>query len=108
MSIEINGLPNRQIQDSADSNRVTADKPSAKSSHPATTPTTGDQFSLTSTASQLQKLTDEVKQLPVVDADLVAEVQRSVVTGSFQFEPVQAADNLLTQERELASLDTQK
>jgi hypothetical protein len=46
--------------------------------------------------------------MPVVDVQRVSDVQRAVGTGSFQFEPATAADNLVTQERELALLDISK
>jgi len=43
----------------------------------------------------------------MVDAERVTAVQRSVATGSLVIQPAVAADNMLTQERELAVLESQ-
>jgi len=109
MSILINGLPGSQIQDIGNNSRVNSQGSTNKSSavSGAASEHSDDKVSLTSSATQLQQLTQQVSQLPVVDVERVTEVQRSVATGSFEFEPMVAADNMLTQERELAVLESQ-
>ena len=109
MTVEISGLPGRQIQNTGDSQQVApSGRPSGNNSASATSGSGGDRVSLTSSALRLQDLATQVSQLPVVDMGLVNGVQRSLDTGSFQFQPEQAADNLLTQEKELATLAVQE
>ncbi len=109
MSVEISGLSGRQIQNAGDNRQVGAtDGPQTGKGPAAPAGDSGDRVSLTSSATRLQDLAAQVASMPVVDATLVNEVQRSLATGSFQFEPAQAADNLLTQEKELATLEIQK
>jgi len=109
MSIPISGLPGGQIRNTGDNNRVNSQGSTSKNSAVSSAPSGhgDDKVSLTSSATQLQQLTQQVSQLPVVDVERVTEVQRSVATGSFEFEPMVAADNMLTQERELAVLESQ-
>jgi len=109
MNIPINGLPGSQIQNTGESSRVNSQGSTNESSavSSAASGQGDDKVSLTSSATQLQQLTQQVSQLPVVDVERVTEVQRSVATGSFEFEPMVAADNMLTQERELAVLESQ-
>ena len=62
-----------------------------------------DTVSITGSAAQLQELTAQVASLPVEDAQHVSDVQRSIASGNYHFEPEDAAENLLTQEREFAA-----
>ena len=62
----------------------------------------GDTLSLTSTAGELQQLEGRIKQMPVVDAQLVDEVQRKLSTGSFRVDPESSASKLLDMERSLS------
>lgn len=105
MSIEINGLPGRNIQSAGDNRQVNSTKSATSSISQSSKPASDDKVSLTSSATQLRELSSRIAQLPVVDAGIVAETQRAVATGSFRFEPAVAADNLLTQEKELATLE---
>ena len=107
MSVEINGLPGRQIQNAGDNRQVTSAKSATSSTPQSSRPSSDDKVSLTSSATHLQELSSRIAQLPVADAGVVAETQRAVATGSFRFEPAVAADNLLTQEKELATLEVQ-
>ncbi len=74
---------------------------SAASSHALhRTPAGGgdDSISLTNTASQLQQLESRISMMPVVDAQLVEEVQRKLATGSFRIDPDSAASKMLMME----------
>jgi len=109
MSVEISGLPGRQIQNTGNNQQVASSDKTRGSSADSTTASSGDdKVSLTRSAIRLQDLATQVSQLPVVDMGVVSGVQRSLATGSFQSQPEQAADNLLTQEKELASLEIHK
>jgi len=107
MSVEIKGLSGGKIQNTGDNRQVTSAKSANNGSAHSSRPAGDDKVSLTSTATQLQELSTRIAQLPVADTALVAETQRAVATGSLQFEPAVAADNLITQEKELATLETQ-
>jgi negative regulator of flagellin synthesis FlgM len=61
-----------------------------------------DQVNLSNQAAQLQTLEAEIANLPVVDTQRVQDVQRTLATGSFQIEPAQVADKLLSFEAGLA------
>jgi negative regulator of flagellin synthesis FlgM len=106
MSVEIRGLTGKPI--TAGSNKKTS---STAGNAGAGTPSTGaaaagdDTVSFTGSATQLQRLEAQIASLPIADAERVSNVQRSLATGSYQFEPEDAADNLLTQEREFAQAD---
>ena len=107
MSVEFNGVSDRNIGNTGEKRQVaSANASPQRAPSPGRVSSAGDQVSLTSSATQLKTLESQVAQLPMVDVQRVSDVQRSVATGSFSFEPVEAADNLLTQERELASLET--
>ncbi|MCB1752186.1 MAG: flagellar biosynthesis anti-sigma factor FlgM [Gammaproteobacteria bacterium] len=105
MSVEINGLPGRNIQSAGDNRQVASAKSATGGNRRSSAAASDDKVSLTSSATQLQELSSRIAQLPVADAALVAETQRAVATGSFHFEPAVAANNLLTQEKELATLE---
>ncbi|MCB1859057.1 MAG: flagellar biosynthesis anti-sigma factor FlgM [Gammaproteobacteria bacterium] len=105
MGVEISGLRGKQVQNSG-SSRQTSSAKSSTGTRPSAAPS-DDKLSLTGSASKLQALATQVAQLPVVDVGLVDETQRAIATGSFHFEPVDAAENLLTQEKELATLESQ-
>ena len=61
----------------------------------------GDTVSLTGTAAQLQQLESQITMMPVIDAQLVQEVQHKLATGSFHVDPESAATKLLTMETSL-------
>lgn len=109
MSVEISGLLGGKVKNTDDNQQVvSSDKTRGNSGTTTTAGGRDDTVSLTSSAIRLQDLATQVSQLPVVDMSVVNGVQRSLATGSFQPQPEQAADNLLTQEKELATLEIQK
>jgi flagellar biosynthesis anti-sigma factor FlgM len=108
MSVKIN-LPGRHIQkNSGASSQVAAMGKSGKAAQAGPASAGRDQFSLTSSATQLKALEEQIAAQPSVDTQRVSGVQRAVLSGSFQFEPVVAADNMLSQEKEFAMLEMKK
>ncbi len=65
----------------------------------------GDTVSLTVSATRLRELEAQIASLPIADAQRVSDVQRSLATGTFAFEPEDAAENLLAQERQFSQLE---
>lgn len=111
MSVEVNGLGGRSIQPATGETaqtRTQENQASANSARTGGASGGADRVSLTDSATQLQALESRIAALPVVDSQRVTDVQRALATGSFQIEPAQAADNLLTQEREFAMLEVSK
>lgn len=109
MSVDFNGVSGKNIRNPGDNSQVAAtDASKQQPAAPDKPSAAGDQVSLTHSATQLKALEKQVSELPVVDVKRVTSVQRSVNIGSFSFEPVKAADNLVTQERELAMLEISK
>ncbi len=105
MGIEISGLQGKPVQNSGENRQITSTKAASNRSSGPTAKSKDDSFSLTDSATKLQALATQVAQLPMVDMEIVDETQNAINTGSFEFEPVDAAENLLTQEQELASLE---
>jgi len=107
MSVEINGLSGRNIKSAGDSRQVSSAKSAPGGAAQTSKPSTDDKVSLTGSATKLRELSNRIAQLPVADPGIVAETQRAVATGSFRFQPEETADALLTQEKELATLEVQ-
>lgn len=109
MKIQDTNAQHAQIQNSGDNNKVTGKSVSqgSTSTAPAGAASGQDKVSLTESATQLQTLTEHAKTLPVVDVQEVADVQRTLATSGLQFEPAQAADNLLDQEKAFAMMEMQ-
>ncbi len=107
--MKIENVPTTQIHNSGDNNKVTSksDSQSSTSSTPAGAASGQDKVSLTESATQLQTLTEHVKKLPVVDVQEVSDVQHTLATSGLQFEPGQAADTLLDQEKAFAMIEMQ-
>ena len=61
----------------------------------------GDTVCLTGTAAQLQHLESHITKMPVVDAQMVQEVQHKLATGSFRVNPQSTATKLLSMESSL-------
>lgn len=97
MTIEIRGYPNRPPSDSVDGVAAPGSRPAATTAG-AKGATPDDQVSLTSSAALLTELEKEIAALPVVDSGRVEGVQRALATGTFQINPAQTADKLLTLE----------
>jgi negative regulator of flagellin synthesis FlgM len=105
MGIEISGNNGRPAQEALDATKT------ASSGAGNQTTTTGgakpgsggnDRVQLSDQAAQLQALEAKVSSLPVVDAQRVQDVQRTLATGSFQVEPAKVADKMLRFESGLA------
>jgi negative regulator of flagellin synthesis FlgM len=106
MTIEISGVPGKQIQDSGDKSGVTATTNNGGGNQPAPAANSGsgkDTVSLTSSAMQLQALEDRIAELPVVDVQKVSDVQRALATGTMQLSEADAANNLLEIEKSFSS-----
>ncbi|MES9964959.1 MAG: flagellar biosynthesis anti-sigma factor FlgM [Candidatus Sedimenticola sp. 20ELBAFRAG] len=71
-------------------------------------PAVDDRMTLTGSAAKLQELEARLASLPIVDTQLVSNVQRSLATGSFQIEPQTAAENLVDQEKNFALISETK
>lgn len=99
MGIEIRGNSGRPPQEAVEAGKSQASAqagPQRAATGAKTAATGGDQLQLSSQAAQLQALEAEIANLPVVDTQRVQDVQRTIATGSFQVEPAQVADKLLT------------
>jgi len=108
--MKIKGLSGQQISTSEGNKSKAADKTQTAGA-PATgksTGSSGDTVSLTVSATRLQELEAQIASLPIADAQRVSDVQRSLATGTFVFEPEDAAENLLAQERQFSQLDKQE
>ena len=58
-----------------------------------------DKVSLTDSVTQIKALESQIASLPVVNATHVSQVQHLLATGSYDFEPIDAADSMLEQEK---------
>lgn len=61
-----------------------------------------DKVSLTDSATQIRALETQISSLPIVNASHVSQVQHLLATGNYDFEPIDAADNMLEQEKAFA------
>ena len=100
MAVKISSLSSGNLQGLGGSGTVAR---SEDSTSPASNggAARSDSVSLTSTAAQLQQLESRIAQMPVVDAQLVEEVQRQLATGSFRVDPDSSASKLLKMETSL-------
>jgi negative regulator of flagellin synthesis FlgM len=100
MGIEIKGNSGRPAHEALEAAKSQAAAPGSKQPRAggAARPSAGgsDQLQLSSQAAQLQALEAQIANLPVVDTQRVQDVQQTLATGSFQIEPAQVADKLLT------------
>ena len=108
--MKVDTIQSGQVQNSGDNNKVSNKSVSqspATSTAPAGASSGQDRISLTESATRLQTLTEQVMTLPVVDAQEVSNVQRTLATTGLQFEPREAADSLLEQEKAFALIELQ-
>jgi negative regulator of flagellin synthesis FlgM len=73
---------------------ITADKSQTDAAAVATSQT-GDHVTLTSSARSLQRLSDAISQVPVVDASKVASIKNAVSSGTYKVDAASVADKLL-------------
>ncbi|MCK5639616.1 MAG: flagellar biosynthesis anti-sigma factor FlgM [Gammaproteobacteria bacterium] len=64
-------------------------------------PSSVDTVSLTDTAARLRELENTLATLPVVDAQRVEDIQKSIAEGSFDVDPEKIAVKILEFEGEL-------
>jgi negative regulator of flagellin synthesis FlgM len=64
-------------------------------------PSSVDTVSLTDTAARLRELENTLATLPVVDAQRVEDIQKSIADGSFDVDPEKIAVKILEFEGEL-------
>ncbi|MGD8588181.1 MAG: flagellar biosynthesis anti-sigma factor FlgM [Chromatiales bacterium] len=103
MAVKISSLSSGNLTGLSNNDAIehTNKASNAHSSDPKSTDQ-GDTVSLTGTAAQLQQLENRITKMPVVDAQLVKEVQHKLATGSFLVDPESSATKLLTLETSLS------
>lgn len=97
MAIEINSLTSNSLNNVGDS-KATQGNPAVSRALAGKVKTKSDSFKMTGSASKLQELESRIAQMPVVDAQHVEAVRRSLATGSFTIDPQSAADKMLAME----------
>jgi len=108
MGIDIRGLTGQPVGSSGPGQTKKAKGGSSSSESAGATADSGDTMSLTGSASKMQELEAHIASLPIVDATHIADVQRALATGSYQFEPIDAAENIIAQEKEFATLSKEE
>jgi negative regulator of flagellin synthesis FlgM len=100
MGIEISGNNGRALNSALETGKSQATSPQDTASRATSTGKSassgGDEIKLSNQAAQLQALEAEIANLPVVDTQRVQDVQQTIATGSFQIEPAQVADKMLS------------
>jgi len=102
MGIEINGLVNRGPH-GANSNKTEKESQgsAASSSEGQSSAPASDSVSLTDTASRMSNIQQALADVPVVNADKVAELREAISNGSYQIDPEKVAEKLLSFEQNL-------
>ncbi|TVO75271.1 MAG: flagellar biosynthesis anti-sigma factor FlgM [Sedimenticola selenatireducens] len=106
MSMKIKGSSGHPIATSDGGQTKAAERPQSNSADPIGKSSGGsnDTVSITVSATRLRELEAQIASLPIADAQHISDIQRSLASGNFAFEPEDAAENLLTQEREFANI----
>ncbi len=102
MALEINNLPGPPLTGAGEGGQVAPNGQRPSAAESTTVAPRGDQVSLTDSAARLRELENEVSQMPVVDAQRVAEVQRSLSIGTYQINPSEVAAKMLSIEKALS------
>jgi negative regulator of flagellin synthesis FlgM len=96
------GFPGVQTQRSTDGVQVQVSRTEPTRQQQETgRPSSVDTVSLTDTAARLRSLENTLANLPVIDAQRVEDIQRSIAQGTFEVDPKRVADKLLRFEADL-------
>jgi negative regulator of flagellin synthesis FlgM len=106
MSNKINGLDNRPIRIGAGTpvsatGKRASEQPSASPQQPES------DVLITGAARSLAALEAQLRELPVIDAARVADVQKRLEEGRYAVDPQRIADRLLRLENELGTVRPQ-
>lgn len=100
---KITGFPGPQAQRTTDGTQVQVSRTEPTRQQQETgRPSSVDTVSLTDTAARLRSLENTLASLPVVDAQRVEEIQRSIAEGSFEVDTNRVAEKMLRFESELS------
>jgi negative regulator of flagellin synthesis FlgM len=80
----------------------------AKNGSTAATAASGEKVDLSSLSSRMQEIEAALANLPVVDADRVAEIKQAIAEGRFQVDAGKVADGLIESVRQMLASQTQK
>lgn len=110
MSMKIKGSSGHAISTGDSGQTKATEKPQTGGTASAGKSSTSgnDTVSITVSATRLQELEAQIASLPIADTQHISDIQRSLASGNFVFEPEEAAENLLTQEREFAKIDKEE
>jgi negative regulator of flagellin synthesis FlgM len=100
MAIEITGLPASHVQESSGNKQTQAlqgdtKRPQQQGSAQGAATSATDQVTLTETAAKLQKLEKQLSNLPVVDQERVAHLQKAIASGEYKVDPAKTAEKLV-------------
>lgn len=102
MAIDINGMHPSQNPTAGDATRKQAshNEPTPQQSANGQ-PGTADTVSLTSAASQLSSLYQQLDAVPVVDTQRVEALREAISNGSYEIDPARVAEKFLSFENTL-------
>jgi len=102
MAIDLSGLSSRPTTGgSARVNSAPADASSKSAKQQAPNSGSTETVKLSAEAQTLQKLEEQVAQLPDVDTDRVARIKQAIDEGSYKTDPERVAAKLLQLEDQL-------
>ncbi len=97
MPVEIvNGAPNRVPYDAGEGSQVngTRSEPSVEQKE-AGKSNTHDTVSLTDTATNLQKISQAINELPVVDSERVEAIRQAIASGNYEVDAQRTAEKMI-------------
>jgi len=103
MPIEIvNGSPNRVPYDTGEGSQINGarSEPSIDQQQSGR-PATHDTVSLTDTATNLQKINQEINELPVVDTQRVEAIRQAIASGNYEVDAQRTAEKMVALESAL-------